>query len=58
MKNTTLIITSIASDKHPVLSRFAQEAALHSVRFMVIGDKKVLPFILTGVISFPLRDNV
>ena len=40
MKNTTLIITSIASDKHPVLSRFAQEAALHSVRFMVIGDKK------------------
>ena len=40
MKNTTLIITSIASDKHPVLSRFVQEAALHSVRFMVIGDKK------------------
>ncbi len=44
MKSTTLIITSIASDKHPVLNRFAAEAALHDVRFLVIGDKKKSQF--------------
>ncbi|WP_314949779.1 STELLO glycosyltransferase family protein [Tannerella forsythia] len=55
MKNTTLIITSIASDKHPVLSRFAQEAALHSVRFMVIGDKKSPTFHLDGCDFFSIE---
>jgi hypothetical protein len=48
MKNTFLIITSIASDSHPVLTQFAQEAASHNVTFIVIGDKKSPEFQLKG----------
>lgn len=55
MKSTTLIITSIASDKHPVLNRFAAEAALHDVRFLVIGDKKSPSFHLDGCDFFSVE---
>ncbi|MCX6180924.1 MAG: STELLO glycosyltransferase family protein [Bacteroidetes bacterium] len=36
----TLIITSIANDKHPVLTMFAKECASRNVPFVVIGDTK------------------
>ena len=40
MKNTFLIITSIADDKHPVLNQFAKESLANNVSFIVIGDTK------------------
>ncbi len=40
MKNTFLIITSIADQNHPVLKQFAQESAEHYVPFIVVGDTK------------------
>jgi len=40
MKNTFLIITSIAKDNHPVLKQFADESVLHNVPFILIGDTK------------------
>jgi hypothetical protein len=35
-----LIITSIASDQHPVLKQFARECKEHDLTFIVIGDTK------------------
>jgi hypothetical protein len=40
MKNTFLIITSIANDKHPVLNQFATETVENNISFIVIGDTK------------------
>ncbi len=40
MKNTFLIITSIANDKHPVLKQFAKESVENNISFIVIGDTK------------------
>ena len=40
MKNTFLVITSIANQEHPVLNQFATEAANHQVPFIMIGDTK------------------
>lgn len=40
MKNTFLVITSIANQDHPVLKQFATECATHEVPFIVIGDTK------------------
>lgn len=40
MKNTALVITSIANDSHPVLKQYASETKLHGVAFIVIGDTK------------------
>jgi hypothetical protein len=40
MSDTFLIITSIASQNHPVLNKFAQESTEHNVAFVVVGDKK------------------
>lgn len=40
MKNTFLIITSIADQDHPVLKQFAGETAAHNIPFIVIGDTK------------------
>ncbi len=40
MKNTFLIITSIANQDHQVLKQFAEETLKHKVRFIVIGDTK------------------
>jgi len=37
---TSLIITSIADNNHPVLQQYAKEAAENNVRFIVIGDSK------------------
>ena len=40
MKNTFLIITSIANQEHPVLNQFAQETSKRDIPFIVIGDTK------------------
>jgi hypothetical protein len=40
MKNTFLIITSIANQEHPVLRQFAEETTKHNVPFILIGDTK------------------
>lgn len=40
MKNTALVITSIANDQHPVLKQYAIEAKQNEVSFIVIGDTK------------------
>jgi len=40
MKNTALVITSIANDQHPVLKQYAVEAKQNDVSFIVIGDTK------------------
>jgi hypothetical protein len=40
MKNTTLVITSIAGPDHPVLNIFARKSKEHNVPFIVIGDTK------------------
>lgn len=36
----SLIITSIANDKHPILNQFAKECKEHQIPFIVIGDTK------------------
>lgn len=40
MKNTFLVITSIADQHHPVLKQYAEEAAQNDIPFIVIGDTK------------------
>ncbi|MDU8885488.1 STELLO glycosyltransferase family protein [Yeosuana sp. MJ-SS3] len=40
MKNTFLIITSIAKQNHPVLIQYAKESVENNVSFIVIGDTK------------------
>jgi hypothetical protein len=38
--NTYLVVTSIASQDHPVIKRLAEESTVHNVPFIVIGDTK------------------
>jgi len=40
MKDTALVITSIAGQHHPVLNQFAAEADKENVSFIVVGDTK------------------
>ena len=40
MKTTTLVITSIANDSHPVLRQYALEAKKYNTSLIVIGDTK------------------
>jgi hypothetical protein len=40
MDNTFLIITSIATHKHPVIKQFAVQSMEHGVPFIIIGDTK------------------
>jgi hypothetical protein len=40
MKTTTLVITSIANDSHPVLNHYALEATKYNISLIVIGDTK------------------
>jgi len=40
MKNATLVITSIASEEHPILSKYAKEANARGFSFVLIGDRK------------------
>ena len=40
MKNTALVITSIAADTHPVLKQYALETKENNVAFVMIGDTK------------------
>ncbi len=56
MKNTFLIITSIANQENPVLKQFAEETTKHSVPFIVIGDtKSPKEFNLTGCDFFSIE---
>jgi hypothetical protein len=49
MSETCLVVTSIASDDHPVLVRLAQEASVREIPFIVIGDtRSPAKFELTG----------
>jgi hypothetical protein len=49
MTTNALVITSIATDQHPVLKQYAKECADHSVSFIVVGDTKSPPnFELAG----------
>ncbi len=36
----SLIITSIANDKHPILKQFSEECKKRNLNFIVIGDTK------------------
>jgi hypothetical protein len=38
--STSLVITSIASDQHPVLNLYAKECVTHNMSFIVAGDTK------------------
>jgi len=40
MKNTFLIVTSIAGQDHPILNQLAKEALDHDVSFIMVGDTK------------------
>jgi hypothetical protein len=40
MKNTSLVITSIAADTHPVLRQYAAESLKHGISFILVGDTK------------------
>jgi len=40
MKNTFLVITSIADQYHPVLRHYAERASQYQIPFIVIGDTK------------------
>lgn len=40
MKDTFLIITSIANQEHPILKEFAKETTKRNIPFIVIGDTK------------------
>lgn len=40
MENTFLIVTSIATQDHPVLLRLAEESLEHGISFILIGDTK------------------
>jgi hypothetical protein len=40
MTANALVITSIATDQHPVLRQYAEECAEHNISFIVIGDTK------------------
>lgn len=43
MNNKTLVITSIADDSHPILKRYAAEAKMRDIPFIVVGDTKSPP---------------
>lgn len=69
MKNTFLIITSIAKQDHPVLMQFADESKKHNIPFIVIGDtKSPSQFVLEGCdyysierqqsLNFALKDDL
>jgi hypothetical protein len=40
MENTFLVVTSIASDEHPILKKLANEASQNNIPFILIGDTK------------------
>ena len=49
MRNTFLVMTSIAERDHPVLQQFAVQSGTHKIPFIVIGDtKSPKDFILEG----------
>lgn len=39
-EKSSLVITSIAGDDHPVLNRYAKKARTHDIQFILIGDTK------------------
>jgi len=61
MKNLALVITSIASDTHPVLKQYASETKERGTSFIVIGDtKSPAQFALDGCdfYSIARQDNL
>lgn len=40
MKNTFLVITSIAGEEHPILNQFAKDSLRYDLPFILIGDTK------------------
>lgn len=40
---STLVITSIANDRHPVLRQYAEQCQRRNIAFILIGDKKSPP---------------
>ena len=55
-KKKTLIITSIASSKNPILNKYAKISLKENVNFIIIGDKKSPSnFLLKGANYFSLN---
>jgi hypothetical protein len=58
MKNTFLVITSIADDRHPILNHYAIESKNYYVPFIVIGDtKSPSVFSLEGAIFYSIKEQ-
>jgi len=59
MKNTYLVITSIASQEHPVLKEYASEALDQNIKFLVIGDtKSPTEFKIDGCAYYSVSDQI
>ena len=55
-KKISLVITTIASSKHPILKKFAKICLKDNIDFIVIGDKKSpSKFLLKGANYFSLQ---
>ena len=55
-KKISLVITTIASSKHPILKKFAKISLKENIDFIIIGDKKSpLKFSLKGANYFSLQ---
>ena len=55
-KKKALVITTIASSKHPILKKFARISLKENIDFIVIGDKKSpSKFSLKGADYFSLQ---
>ena len=55
-KKISLVITTIASSKHPILKKFAKIALKENINFVIIGDKKSpSKFSLKGANYFSLQ---
>jgi hypothetical protein len=58
MEKTFLIITSVANQKHPVLKQIANEAVVHKIPLIVIGDtKSPKDFELEGCDFYSIEDQ-
>jgi hypothetical protein len=58
MGKTTLVITSIAEDNHPVLQLYAQKSIEHDFGFILIGDtKSPESFSLNGCSFYGIKDQ-
>ena len=52
----SLVVTTIASSKHPILKKFAKISLKENINFVIIGDKKSpSKFSLKGANYFSLQ---